>query len=737
MKRLQFASILACMTVTGLAAVARSATPPPALTFAAVFDDATSGRKADHLVWAPDGRRLAYAWDDGSGEALWLLDVRTNKTRKLFALGEHKWGKKATFAWPTQPSGKGYSWSRDGQALLLQLDGDLFAYSLSTSRLERLTDTPARESDPAFAPDGHAVTFVRDSDLHILDLATHTERALTTGGNGDTARNAIPDWVYWEEIWGRESHGHWWNPRGGSIAYVHFDDSAVGRYPLSDLETPYPEVKWQRYPTAGTANPTVTVGVLKLADGSTTWMETGSGPDVYIARVDWAPDGGALYVQRLNRDQTKLELLRCRPDTGACDTLLSETHDTWVNLSDDYRFLQDGRIIWPSERSGWKQLELYRPDGTLVRQLTHAAGAVDKLDSVDEKAGVLLFTAYGEPPLGAARRQVYSVPLEGGQATPLAVAPGWNTALAGDAWRGYWVHQWSDANHPPRLEICDASGEAVASLPSSKPAIEPEALPQWELLTIPGPAGSTLPARIMKPTSMQPGQRHAVIMYQYGGPASQVVVDKWEGKGRGLWLKRMAQRSFVVFSVDNQASIYFGKSGEDLQYRRFGEVNLAAQLKAVEFLRRQGYVDGSRIGIWGWSGGGANTLYALTHAPGIWRAGVAGAPVSDWHFYDSIWTERYLDTPTVNPDGYRESSAIGAADRLRDSLLIVHGTADDNVHPNNTAAFTAKLIDAGIPFEMAYYPEQKHHFHTADSRQFYERMSEFFERTLAPGSEPR
>lgn len=708
--------------------------PSATLSFDAVFSDATSGKTAGKLVWAPDGQHLTYQWDDGQGKALWLLDAASGQRRKLFPLGAHEWGEKASFAWPTQPSGEGYSWSPDSNALLLQLDGDLYLYRLNSPRLERLTETPSRESDPAFSPDGTAVTFVRDSDLHILDLASRTEHALTHGGDGDTSRNAIPDWVYWEEIWGRESHGYWWNPRGGSIAYVHFDDSAVGRYPLSDLLTPYPEVKWQRYPTAGTANPTVTLGVLDLASGATSWMQTGSGPDVYIARVDWAPDGSALYVQRLNRDQTRLELLRCDPADGSCNLVLTETHDTWVNLSDDYRFLKDGRILWPSERSGWKQLYLYRHDGSLERQLTHAAGAVDELDGVDESNGTILFTAHGAPPLGAARRQVYSMSLEGGQATPLAVAPGWNTATAGRPWDGYWVHEWSDSNHPPQLEVCDASGERVATLPNSEPAVAPESLPQWELLTIPGPNGSNLPARIMMPVERRPEGRHPVIMYQYGGPASQVVIDEWEGKGRGLWMKRMAQRGFVIFSVDNQASIYFGKAGEDLQYRHFGEINLAAQLEAVKYLKSLDAVDGNRIGIWGWSGGGANTLYALTHAPGTWKAGVAGAPVSDWRFYDTIWTERYLDTPASNPDGYRDSSAVTSADRLRDALLIVHGTADDNVHPNNSSAFTARLIDAGIPFEMAYYPEQKHHFHDADSRQFYERMSAFFERTLGPRS---
>lgn len=731
MKAIKLCSAIALSATLFSHAPALGQTSSKPLTFDDVFSSKTSGKIAGRLVWAPDGKRLAYSWDDGDGSAIWLLDLSNDSTRKLFALGDHKWGEKAAFAWPTQPSGQGYSWSPKGDALLLQLDGDLFLYRLGEPDLQRLTDTPTKESDPSISPDGSRVTFVRDSDLHVIDLTTGKERALTSGGNGDTSRNAIPDWVYWEEIWGRESHGYWWNPDGRSIAYVHFDDSDVGRYPLSDLLTPYPAVKWQRYPTAGTPNPTVTLGVLYLATGSTVWMDTGSGPDTYLARVDWAPEGDALYVQRLNREQTRLDLLRCRAKDGSCVTVLTESHPTWVNLSDAYRFLHDGNIVWPSERSGWRQLYLYDHDGVLIRQLTHAAGAVTKLNSVDEATGTVLFTAYGEPPLGAARRQIYSVPLRGGQATPLAVAPGWNTAIAEPDHADYWVHTWSDANHPSTIEVCDSTGERVHGLPASEPTVDPETLPQWELLTIPSADGTRLPARILKPVDFNPQRRYPVIMYQYGGPASQVVNDEWQGEGRGLWMKRMAQLGYIAFSVDNPASIYFGKAGEDLQFRRFGEINLKAQLQAVDYLKKQPFVDASRIGIWGWSGGGANTLYALTHAPGVWRAGVAGAPVSDWHFYDSIWTERYLDTPQTNPDGFRDSSAIDSAGKLRDRLLIVHGTADDNVHPNNTAAFVAKLVDAGIPFEMALYPEQKHHFHKADYRQFYERMSVFFERSLA------
>lgn len=710
----------------------------PTLTLDAIFDGAARGKSASRRVWSPDGTHLAYVWDggddgeDGDGSTIWLLDVAANESRELFAIDAL--ASEGEDAEP--PSLGGYQWAPDGSALLAQIGNDLYRIDVAEGSARRLTESAEEEeSEPRFSPDGTRVSFVRDHDLFLLDLESGDERALTEDGDGDRFRNGEPDWVYWEEIWGRDADGYWWSPRGDALAYYRFDDTDVGRYALSDMLTPYPDVTWQRYPTAGTDNPTVRVGVLRLSGGETTWLDTGSGPDVYLARVDWAADGSAVYVQRLNRDQTRLELLRCDPTDGACATLITEDWPTWVNLSNDYRVLEDGRILWPSERSGWKQLYLYSADGELVRQLTHAEGAVTSLDGVDEEHGRIVFTAFGAPPLGAAGRQVYRVSLEGGETESLTSESGWHSADVAPGGSGYWIHSWSDGNHPTETAIRDASGAAIAELPSTPAEIDTASLPQWELLTIPGPEDSQLPARMLRPADLEPGKRYPAIMYHYGGPGSQVVVDRWEASSRGLWLKMMAERGYVVLCVDNLASTFFGKRGEDRQHRRFGEINLAAQRAGVDYLASQEFVDAERIGIWGWSGGGSNTLYVLTRAPGVWRAGVAGAPVTDWRFYDTIWTERYLDHPDDNADGYRDSSPITAADKLRDRLLIVHGTADDNVHPNNTVSFIGKLTEAGIPFESAIYPQQKHGFRETASRHFYERMTEFFDRTLAAQSQ--
>jgi dipeptidyl-peptidase-4 len=277
-------------------------------------------------------------------------------------------------------------------------------------------------------------------------------------------------------------------------------------------------------------------------------------------------------------------------------------------------------------------------------------------------------------------------------------------------------------------------------MPSVPPAYDPASLPSWRIFEMPAGEGSEgpLPAAMLLPAGVSApdaaaagGAKHPVIMYHYGGPGSQVVADRWPFRGRGLWHHMMAQRGYGVLTVDNRASVFFGKAGEDRVHRRFGEVNLEAQRAGVRYLESLPWADASRVGLWGWSGGGSNTLYCMLESPGTWRAGMSGAPVTDWRYYDTIWTERYLDHPDDNPDGYRDSSAVTHAEKLADRLLIVHGTADDNVHPQNSMALAKVWTEAGIPFEMAIYPGETHGFRDAASRHFFERMTEFFERTLA------
>lgn len=693
------------------------------LDFDLLFGDNPGGRTPGSLLWDDDGSRLAFTFDDGESNGLWVLDAESGD-RVLHGREE------------SDGLGKidAMHWTPGGDALLLVSSGDLSMLDLADDRVEPLTSTKADEEDPKFSPDGGRLAFVRDNDLWLLDVASGEERRLTDDGQEGRILNGKTDWVYWEEIWGRTQVGHWWSPDGTKIAFYRFDVSTMPEYSLIDHEPRYPEVTRQKYPKAGEGNPIVQVGVLDLESGLTTWILSTADDDTYLGRVDWLPSGDRVAIQRLNRDQDHLELLSCPAAGGDCDLLHEETSKTWVNYTNDLHFLPDGRFVWTSESSGWRELWLHEADGALDRRLTPEGWTTDHVDALVESEAKVVWTGYRTGELGAIDRTVFAQPVDGGDPVALSSTgvSARGTAAAGS---GRVAISESTINTPPEVYVVDLEGRRLADLPVAPPAgYEPEGLPQWEFLTIPGPDGDRLPAALLEPAGKAPGRRYPVIQYHYGGPASQVVRNAWGSRGRGLWHKLMAQRGYGVLMVDNQGSNFFGKAGADRLHRRFGEVNLAAQKAGVDYLDGLSWADGGRVGLWGWSGGGSNTLYSLLNAPGTWRAGVSGAPVTNWRFYDTIWTERYLDHPADNEEGYVQSSATTHAASLEDALLIVHGTADDNVHPQNTYVMAGKLIAAGKPFEMAIHPGQKHGLRGQDSRHFYERMTRFFDRELAePG----
>ncbi|HEY0557219.1 MAG TPA: DPP IV N-terminal domain-containing protein [Thermoanaerobaculia bacterium] len=723
--------VFVAFCLAGLTLIARSAAAekppgsPSRLTIEAALAPEAYGRRPTLQAWSPDGRRLLYLWDEGGGKALWLLDAATGRHDVLAKLADLGEDDKALDL-------DAFSWSPQGDSLLLAARGDLYLLPVDPAKpragkLRRLLKTESEESDARFSPDGRRIAFVRNFDLYVLDVATAKETRLTDDGRENTTLNGINDWVYGEEIWSREPRAYWWSPDSAHLAYYHFDERSVGIYSLLNDAPLYPEIVLQKYPKSGTTNPQVKIGITDLASGHTTWMQTGD-PTTYLARLEWTPKGDAVAIQRLTRDQKRLDLLRCGVADGACAALLTENWRTWINLGRDFRFLPDGRFLWGSERSGWRRLYLYDAEGKLLRPATPEGWEVTALDTLADDGTWALVTAFPTAGLGPIDRKVARVRLDGTDSSweVLTPEPGWHQALASPR-TGSWVHSWSDANTPPRSEVRLAGGK-TASLPNQPPKLDAAELPRWEFLTIPGPDGSRLPARLLKPAGFDPARRYPVIVYHYGGPGSQEVNNSWGA--RGVWHKLMAQRGFAVLTVDNQSSLFFGKAGEDRDYRRFGTVNLAGQLAGVDYLKTLPWVDASRLGLWGWSGGGSNTLYCVLNRPGVWKAAIAGAPVTDWKLYDSIWTERYLDRPQDNPEGYHDSSPLTYAANLKDHLLIVHGLADDNVHPQNTVQMSDALIKAGRPFEQAFYPGQKHGFRPTESRHFYQRAADFFEREL-------
>lgn len=685
------------------------------------------------IAWSPDGTRLGYilpaeapakdAPTQDRGTALWLFEVASQQARLALASSSLplREGKPRDI--------DGYTFVPGSDSLLIESGGE-FLLSTNAGFEPVAAGKPVAEL-LQFSPDGSQLAYVRDANLFVLHRKSGKEKALTKDGKDGVTLNAKTDWVYWEEIWGRAPESFWWSPDGRKIAYYQFDETPVASYPLVDHLPTYPTVEWQKYPKAGQANPKVRLGVVDIAKGKTVWLETGD-EDSYLARVHWAPQSDRLIVQRLNRDQTRLDLLSCDAKSGLCKPFFSEEWKTWINLANDARFLKDGRFLWTSEKSGWRHIYLYDAAGKELLQLTKGLHAVTSIDGVDEEKGLLIYTTYSGSAMGVANRMVWRMSLGGGEPKALTSANGWNEALVAPR-GGHWLHTVSNSELPPKRRLLAPAGSMVFELPTGpEPSYDPKALPHWEYQSIWGLDGNKMPARLIKPANMELGKRYPAIMYHYGGPASQVVSNRWEGRGRDSWHKRMAQRGYVVLMVDNVTSVFFGKLGEDKVHRDFGPFNIDAQIAGAEFLKGLPYVDAQRIGLWGWSGGGSNTLMAVLKKPGVWKAAVAGAPVTDWKLYDSIWTERYLDTPQNNEAGYKASSPVTWAAGLKDRLLLVHGTADDNVHPQNTVAMSQAFIEAGVLFEELILPNQKHGIRGKGERYFYRHMQDFFDRYLKP-----
>ena len=698
------------------------------LSYDQIFGKEGRGVSPTRVRWTSNGD-LTFLLKGDDGTDLWVLRNGGDSAELLLAASK-------ALESGEEVSLEDYQWSPDGRSVLLLSQGNLFLRQDGHGKVRRLTSSDDEIEDPKFSPDGKKIAFVRNANLWLLDLKSRQETALTEEGVVDEILLGKTDWVYWEELWGRNSTGFWWSPDSTKIALYRFDDREVKSYPLLNAIPLDAEVKLQPYPRAGETNPDVRVGVLHLESREIVWMKTEHKEEVYLPRVTWTPRGD-LAIHRLNRQQNRLDLLRCDAEKGRCTTWLSEKSSSWIDIEDDFHLLESGGLIWGSDREGWRRLYLHDEQGKRLRALTSPDLAVTSLNRVVEKEERLIYTAFRTSELGAKERQVYDLDWAAGENRLLSRKDGWSTTVVSQQ-GDHRTETWSSANDSRTSVVINHEGQSV-ELPQVDPTIARDSLPQWRFLTIPGPNGSQLPARLLSPArpaepeSRTVGGRYPVIMYHYGGPASQVVLDNTSSRPtRDLWHLRQAQRGYGVLQVDNEASLFFGKKGAKRLYGHFGELELEGQLAAVEYLKTLDWVDGDRIVLWGWSGGGANTLYSILHAPGTWAAATAGAPVTNWLLYDSIWTERYLGHPDDNPDGYRDSSAINAAGNLRDPLLLVHGTADDNVHPSNTLAISQKLIAAGLPFEQAFYPRQKHRFGDASSRHFYERMEEFFDRHTRP-----
>ncbi len=697
---------------------------------------------------APDGSQVSFLRGKDSDRNqldLWTYDIASGQTRLLVdskvvlpgteTLSDEEKARRERQRIAAMTGIVDYQWSPDARSLLFPLGGELYLYDLrkqGSAAVRQLTHGEGFATDAKLSPLGGFVSFVRARNLWVIDLASGAQRQLTTDGSA-TIGNGVAEFVADEEM---DRHtGYWWAPDDSAIAFARIDESPV---PVQKRYEVYPDrtdVIEQRYPAAGDANVRVQLGVIApVAGSSPRWIDLGTNPDIYLARVDWR-DPKHLSFQRQSRDQRQLDLVETALDSGAQRVLAHETSKTWVPLHNSLRFLADGSLLWSSERSGFEHL--YRIDKAgKAHALTHGDWPVDELLAVDEAAGQVFFRAGVE---SSRESQIYSVPLQGGALKKLSQAPGMHSAsFARNA--SVYVDSWSNTRTPPQIELFRANGEKIATLvnndldaPSHPYARYKDAQLPVEFGTLTAADGRTpLHYSVIKPAGFDTGKRYPVAVYVYGGPASQTVTDAWPGRGDHLFNQYLAQQGYVVFSLDNRGTPRRGRDFGGALYGKQGTVEVADQLRGVEWLQKQPWVDPARIGVQGWSNGGYMTLMLLAKASNRYACGVAGAPVTDWGLYDTHYTERYMDLPTRNEAGYTEARVLTHIDGLRSRLLLIHGMADDNVLFSNSTVLMSALQKRGQPFEMMTYPGAKHGLSGADALHRYRVAEDFLGRCLKP-----
>lgn len=702
---------------------------------------ALDGKSTRALKWSPDSTRVTYLQgreDNFRQLDLWEYNIEDGKHRmlvdstKLFSGKEELSDEEKARRERMRLRASGivsYKWSEDGKALLFPAGGDLYYYDIHAKSSRKLTDTPEYETDIRFSPKGNYVSFIREQNLYVLEIASGKTTQLTKDGK-DTIKYGMAEFVAQEEM-GRMT-GYWWAPDESRIAFTRTDESGVQEAVRNEIYAEEIKLYNQRYPYAGTPNATVELAVYNLNDGKTQWLDMGKEKDFYLTRAKWAEDSRTLSYQWQDRELQKLELRFYDSQKQTTKTVVTETSESWVNLHNSLYFLKDKKhFIWASERDGFNHLYLYRNDGKLVRQLTQGDWMVDELRGVDEKAGKVYFSGRADTPLEG---HLYVTGLfKSASIKRITEGNGSHGATLSEDHR-FFIDFSSSPKRPWSTALRHIDGKLLTWFEKNEVNKDHPLAPyidgfvQGSIGQLKAEDGQSMYYKLYKPKNIKPGQKLPVIVYVYGGPGAQLVKNTWGGN---YYIQYLVQQGFVVFQLDNRGSEGRGVAFESPIHRRLGEIEVQDQVAGVKYLRSLDFVDGERIGIYGHSYGGYMTLMAMFKAGDYFKAGVSGAPVTDWGLYDTYYTEKYLDHPKYNADGYEASGVFPYAKNLKGDLLIYHGMADDNVLFTNATKLFKVLQDEGLPFEMMTYPGAKHSMHGEKTKvHLYRTITNFFKRTL-------
>jgi dipeptidyl-peptidase-4 len=702
------------------------------LTLDDVFElNAKLRLRAQPQGWLDDNRYLAVAPDPAdAARKLFVVEAGTGAAKPFFDAAKMK----AAFQQLEGVDAKraeGYSkrtsldLTADKRGALLNDENDLYFYDFGASRAVRLTNDPREEVGETLSPDGRQVGFIADWNLHVVATdGASPARALSTGGDENHLHGRL-DWVYQEEVYGRGNFGaFWWSPDSKRIAYLIIDETKVPTYTVTDHRPRYPEFEDWRYPKSGDPNPIVQLAVVDVAGGATTKIDLTpwSAQEFLIVRVGWTPDSSRVVFQVQDRVQTWIEVVGADPQSGATTKLLRDSTATWIEPDDGPYWIDGGeRFLWRSERDGWAHLYLYDKTGALLGRVTQGEWEVDSFVRYDAVRGVAYFLCDRDDVKGS---QLYRCKLDGsklervtrGAGThSISLSPGAEFALDTHSSTSDWT----------RLSLVRADGELVREIERvDGTAALRKGVTAPEYFKVKTRDGFEMEAMMFKPADFERGKRYPVLCHVYSGPHAPKVTDRALSFD-ALWHAMLAQQGYLVWICDNRSASGKGHVSQEGVYKNLGAQELRDIEDGVDWLVAQGYADPARIGLWGWSYGGYQTAYALTHSTKF-KVGISGAPVTDWHYYDSIYTERFMLTPQLNPAGYKSSSVVEAAANLSGKLLLIHGVIDENVHLQNTLNLAGKLQAAGKSFDLMVYPGNRHAVvEPRQRRHLYQMMTDY------------
>lgn len=593
---------------------------------------------------------------------------------------------------------------------------EYFIYDITNKVLKKLSNN-GKQSYATFSPDGSKVAFVRANNLFYISLNDMKEVQVTTDGKFNEIINGSTDWVYEEEF--GFTTAFFWSPDNNKLAYYRFDESKVKEYNMQKWNqgATYPQDYKFKYPKAGEANAVIDIYVYDLGSGQKIKADLGSNTDIYIPRVMWTNDANTLSIRKMNRLQNQLDVMHLNALTGAITTVLTEKNNAYVDVNDDLTYLNDGKqFIHVSEMNGYNHIYLYTMDGKLVRQITTGNWEVTSFIGFDEKSKVIYYQSTEVSPL---ERHLYSISLDGKKKVKLSTEAGIHTANMSNDFQ-FYIKYFNSALQPNTVSLFATKGNKLIKVleknENLQKTVAEYGIVAKEFFTFNTVDGQALNGLFLKPKDFDANKKYPVLIYQYSGPGSQNVSNSWGG-GHFYFHQMLVQKGYIVAVVDTRGTGFRGEAFKKMTYKQLGKYELEDHVAAANYLSTLSYVDGGRIGIWGWSYGGYMSSLAMTNGGGVFKMGIAVAPVTNWRYYDTVYTERYLQTPQENASGYDDNSPSTHAAKLKGNFLLIHGTGDDNVHFQNSVVLQEALVNAGIQFDSFYYVDKHHGIQGGKTRQ--------------------